>query len=127
MLCISPTSNLRHFTWKKYYLSGPPCLSQFFILYLFTVPKWTCSAVAVNSYILPDLGMLLGMGNHILFSLSPYGSFLSIERVSSSVYSLGASRFLKNHPHPSPGFSYCYKLKGHVVWAGVGGHREALC
>lgn len=128
MLCISPTSNLRHFTWKKYYQRGPPAsVNSLFCIYSLYLNGLAQLLLWVHIFCLHDLGMLLGMGNHVLFPLSPCGSFLSIERVSSAVYSPGASRFLKTHPHPSPGFSYCYKLKGHVVWAGVGGHREALC
>lgn len=123
MLCIPPASNLRHFIWKKYYRKKyygreSSCLSQSFVLYLFSVPKWTCSAVDVSWYVLfPYFGDASGDGGPFpsspipILKLPEYREGLSCDLFRCSIH-----RFLKTQLHSSPGFSYCCKFTERVFW-----------
>lgn len=95
-VCISPTSNVRYFFYKKVLPGkrGPSCLHQFFVLYPFTVTKGMCSAVAVSWCILPTW---FGHASGDEEPCAPpppslYWSFLSIKRVSPAVYFPGDSQ-----------------------------------
>lgn len=104
---------------KKYYWRGKSCLSQSFILYLFSVPKWTCSAVDVSWCVLfPYSGDASGDGGPFppspipILKLSEYREGLSWELFPRC----SIHRFLKTHLHPSPGFSYFCKFTEPVFW-----------
>lgn len=108
-VCISPTSNVRYFFYKKVLPGkrGPSCLHQFFVLYPFTVTKGMCSAVAVSWCILPTwFGHASGDEEPCappppiaVLELFEYKEGLSCGLLPRRF----TSRLLKNQSHSSPG------------------------